>query len=206
MYHQILAALQQSTDSHGGGGDNSRRAQLDRVITPFVYANFPLFPELSDCIDISAYGKPIMLDNILHIRADSIYPHGSLTAKGGTKTKAGWRQSATADYSPNLPRGPRADRYQPPRSEKPDRTRAFEANFSSDPRSPYPQSPSQPRSGTRDFYPSRRAVSRERQDPARCPSPRSRSIEGGGNHRHRSTQPRQDYDRVAAVTPLRPRY
>lgn len=201
LSRQILTALQQSTDSHGGGGDTSRRIKLDRTLGPFIYANFPLFPELSDCIDLSAYGKPVVLDNTLYLRVEAINPPVAMTK--GNQSK-GRRQSAAQGYYPKTPRGPHADRFSSPRSEKLHRIQSFPANFPED-RSPYPQSPSQQRSGAHDLFLTRPPSPRDQQHPTRFPRPRSGSVERE-EHRHRPPPFRQDSNRVAPVAPMGPRY
>ncbi|KAE9967314.1 hypothetical protein EG328_008289 [Venturia inaequalis] len=212
----ILAFLRKRVAgrNHGGGGDNSRRKMLDRALRPFIFANFPLFPELSDCIDLAAYGKPLILDNALHLRVDAIYPRVSPTGKTAPLPKNGRRQTAAA---PKPPRGTQnqIDRFPPPRFEKPTRTRSFETRFS-EPLSPYPpQSPlDHHRSGTTyDLFPARPPSSRGQQqqqyDPARCPtSPRARSVEGGEYRRWPPPLPfrGEEDDRVAPVAPMGPRY
>jgi hypothetical protein len=70
MGRNILHALRQGLDQKNG--DANRRAKLDRAILPFIYANFPLFPELADCLDQRGYGTPVMIGDRLFLKIDSL--------------------------------------------------------------------------------------------------------------------------------------
>jgi len=83
---QILKALRQ-------GDSNSWRAVLDRALGPFVDANFHLFPELTHCINICAYGVPVLIDDILHLRVNRL----AMRQKSKHKTPCGTKTFRPCD-------------------------------------------------------------------------------------------------------------